>query len=848
MAGNVSLTVKLKAQDQATKVIRATKKANDDLVKSLQKIGAAQTALGAKVALAIQGNGRFRQALIKSADSASWLATKLTSVQTIIGSGFILMGAQQFYEFAKGGAAAADQLDAVAHRVANSNELIEEITESTKGMIPEAEIVNAIALFDSFGLNLEQLPALLEQAAKTSIRTGKSVEYLIGSSVEGIAKLQPMILDNLGLQVKLTDATKKAAAQFGVQAKAVSKTQQQAGMLAIILEQLGRLNADVDLNNSRVASLNRLESSFANTTKTIAKNLASFVTGVSQAGRASAHLSNSLANIIKQTMGTARKEINRSIDALAAGARKAIQVDKELIKLGLEKKAQHLEEAALAKRIAQIRADAAAQQAEAAKAAKKHALGSTQSEKEANARAFLQRRLNQIAAKTNTLTKQAIKLAKEEATAALAGERADIKRSLAAREAIEAKIDDLRGGTETRRAIAKIDRKIAEERKLIEEERKAAEKRRGMSEKELAKLAKEKKKDLLDIALSEDYITRLTEEKLRLTKEDIKESKRGLKLSRVRVKAADTEADAKEKARLEAEKAFARLVDEVALLGARDAMERASLAFEIERARIAEVVAEIEDETTRAATERLMLRLAENELTAATLQHQREMSEEIRQQNQGMKERQLAAIQTIASGVEGAFGEGASMLSKMDEQLRELGRPEKFAQISAGFQNLGPILNEATMKFAELGSSSMSSGKKVASGVAAGLGAIGPAVAGFVGGVKEQAVIMGLFETAMAVATAFTNVAESISHGIAAGMFFAMAGVAAAQPTTPAPAAASGGGTGVGFGGGGGASDPGTVVVNIGEGMVFGRPGEIGRAVAERMNSMSDTGMEATSF
>ena len=99
----------------------------------------------------------------------------------------------------------------------------------------------------------------------------------------------------------------------------------------------------------------------------------------------------------------------------------------------------------------------------------------------------------------------------------------------------------------------------------------------------------------------------------------------------------------------------------------------------------------------------------------------------------------------------------------------------------------------------------------------------------------------------MAIATAFTNTAEAISHGIASAMFFAMAGVASAQPTTPATTAPTGG-TGVGFSGGGGSGEPGTVVVNIGEGMVFGRPSEIGRAVAQRMASMNGTGMEATAF
>ena len=126
-----------------------------------------------------------------------------------------------------------------------------------------------------------------------------------------------------------------------------------------------------------------------------------------------------------------------------------------------------------------------------------------------------------------------------------------------------------------------------------------------------------------------------------------------------------------------------------------------------------------------------------------------------------------------------------------------------------------------------------------------------PAVAGFAKTVEGKAGIMAAFEIAMGIATMFVPgaQAESASHFIAAGLFGAMAGIAASQPTTAAPREVAGGG---------GLITPSApapaeqeaqrITVNLGAGTIFGMPQEMGRAIADRISSMAGSGMESTAF
>jgi len=88
-----------------------------------------------------------------------------------------------------------------------------------------------------------ELPNAMGYLSKVSAATGQDMGFMLDSLVKGVGRLSPMILDNLGIQVTLADATANAAAQFGVEADELTKTQIQTGMMNVVLEKLAENTA-----------------------------------------------------------------------------------------------------------------------------------------------------------------------------------------------------------------------------------------------------------------------------------------------------------------------------------------------------------------------------------------------------------------------------------------------------------------------------------------------------------------------------------------------------------------------------------------------------------------------------
>ena len=75
----------------------------------------------------------------------------------------------------------------------------DDIKASTRGLLSELDIKKSIVEFDNFNLNLEEAGTLFEFVSLRASQTGKSVEYLRDSLVEGLSKESLLRLDNLGV-------------------------------------------------------------------------------------------------------------------------------------------------------------------------------------------------------------------------------------------------------------------------------------------------------------------------------------------------------------------------------------------------------------------------------------------------------------------------------------------------------------------------------------------------------------------------------------------------------------------------------------------------------------------------
>ena len=150
--------------------------------------------------------------------------------------------------------------------------MLEALQEGSAGMITNRDLMmsfNKAAQLVSKDF-ATQLPDAMQYLGKVSAATGQDMGFMMDSLVTGVGRLSPMILDNLGIQVSLSEATARAAKMFGVEEAALTKTQQQAGMMNVVLEKLEANTAAMpDTAGSAAAGLAQFTTMLQNTKDTI---------------------------------------------------------------------------------------------------------------------------------------------------------------------------------------------------------------------------------------------------------------------------------------------------------------------------------------------------------------------------------------------------------------------------------------------------------------------------------------------------------------------------------------------------------------------------------------------------
>lgn len=124
---------------------------------------------------------------------------------------------------------------------------IEEMREATHGMVADVDLMKSYNLAmqlvgDTLG---KRLPEAMGYLTKVSGATGQSMDYLLDSLVRGIGRVSPMILDNLGIQVNLSEAYQRYAEQTGKVAESLTKQEQQTALLNVVMEKLRENTAQI---------------------------------------------------------------------------------------------------------------------------------------------------------------------------------------------------------------------------------------------------------------------------------------------------------------------------------------------------------------------------------------------------------------------------------------------------------------------------------------------------------------------------------------------------------------------------------------------------------------------------
>lgn len=126
---------------------------------------------------------------------------------------------------------------------ASGQELLAAMNEATLGMAKDADLIQssmtAMMLINQRALGdvTETIPKLAQIATAAARALGEDVGYMFDSIARGIGRASPMILDNIGLTIRLSEVYGSYAAQLGKTAKQLTIVEKQTALTNAVLSQ-----------------------------------------------------------------------------------------------------------------------------------------------------------------------------------------------------------------------------------------------------------------------------------------------------------------------------------------------------------------------------------------------------------------------------------------------------------------------------------------------------------------------------------------------------------------------------------------------------------------------------------
>ena len=137
--------------------------------------------------------------------------------------------------------------------------LARDLQTATKGMISFREAAQAGAIGRAAGLSAGQLKELSAAAYTVSIALGRDVTDSFNRLIRGVTKAEPELLDELGIILRLEEATVKYAAALGLNKNQLSIYQKSQAVVNEVLDQaetkFGKINAIMDPQANAIAQL-----------------------------------------------------------------------------------------------------------------------------------------------------------------------------------------------------------------------------------------------------------------------------------------------------------------------------------------------------------------------------------------------------------------------------------------------------------------------------------------------------------------------------------------------------------------------------------------------------------------
>ena len=160
----------------------------------------------------------------------------------------------------------------------SANVLKKDLMEATAGVVNQFTAISKANLALAGGLSKNQIVEFMQLSRKVAVATGRDVADSYQRLVEATTKLEPELLDELGVVIRLNDINKQLAKTHGVNAKELDKSTQIAGFAAEALKQLhNKYGAIIVDSHSLHSSLGRIKTGFTDTVAVSGQLLGSIV-------------------------------------------------------------------------------------------------------------------------------------------------------------------------------------------------------------------------------------------------------------------------------------------------------------------------------------------------------------------------------------------------------------------------------------------------------------------------------------------------------------------------------------------------------------------------------------------
>lgn len=195
------------------------------------------------------------------------------------------VGAKGIFDLAKSGALLKDvetSFGNMAHTAGTSSEmLLKDLDKAAAGTVANSKLMKDAVTAEMLGIPIEEFSGLIKVARQQSVAMGEDMGFMLESVVKGVGRASPLILDNLGITLKLGEVYEQAAASLGKKADQLTAAEQKQALLNAVLEFGAEKEAAMGGEvNSNAENYARMQASVQNMVDTFSVHLVPIVADV----------------------------------------------------------------------------------------------------------------------------------------------------------------------------------------------------------------------------------------------------------------------------------------------------------------------------------------------------------------------------------------------------------------------------------------------------------------------------------------------------------------------------------------------------------------------------------------